>query len=165
MNKVIVVSDSHGLVEPLERIYDHFKHEVSVFLHCGDSELEEEHPIFKIYRTVRGNCDYENFPLVDRVRVAGYTILFTHGHHHSVKFNLDRLYFLGKENQADIVCFGHTHAPLVERSTDGLYILNPGSIKYNRSLKAIKECFVLIEFDEGVAIKFLDRDTFEVIEL
>ena len=118
MNRVIVVSDSHGLVKPLEDIYEHFKDSVQLFIHCGDSELSLDHPLVHIYETVKGNVDSSQFPFEKQFEIGGRRILVTHGHKQWVRMGLGRLIEFGRNKQADIVCYGHTHKPLY-REEDG----------------------------------------------
>lgn len=165
MKKVIVVSDSHGLLEPLERIYEQYKGKVDAFLHCGDSEFTTDHPIFEVYQSVKGNCDFEPFPHVHQVVVGQTRIVFTHGHKYHVKFSLNKLYSLGLAHEADIVCFGHTHRPTYEVMEDGMIILNPGSLKNNRGFSRIPECFALITIDQEIKVEFIDQATFRPLEL
>ena len=61
LKKILILSDSHGLVEPLETIK--YRHACDHYIHCGDSELETDHQVLNGYEIVRGNCDWNSsFP-------------------------------------------------------------------------------------------------------
>ena len=53
--------------------------------------------------------------------------MLTHGHHWSVKCDLDELKLGANEKEARIALYGHTHIAYTGYE-DGLYIMNPGSI-------------------------------------
>lgn len=164
MNRIIVVSDSHGLVQPLEAIYERYKDTVQAFIHCGDSELPMGHPLLEVYRTVKGNVDSEPFPMTLTVDIGGRKILVTHGHKQGVRFGLGRIREFGLANNADLVCFGHTHKPYF-RDHDGVWLLNPGSIRVNRGFRRIPESFALIEWDNDLKVTFIDVKTFESLDI
>jgi putative phosphoesterase len=60
------------------------------------------------------------------MEIAGKRILLTHGHLYGVKKGLLNLYYRGKEVEADLVVFGHTHAWTLEKMED-ILLFNPGS--------------------------------------
>jgi len=79
---------------------------------------------------VRGNCDSEvDQMLITYPMMADYTMIFADGRRfflsHGHLFNPDHLPPLSK---GDVFVSGHTHIPLAEKSSDGIFILNPGSI-------------------------------------
>lgn len=131
MTTIIVVSDSHGLTKDLEEIYFRHKDEAEYFIHCGDSGLDEDHPILAPYICVNGNCDYYGFSNEYLFKVEGLNILVVHGHYQKVKAKLDYLYKYAKEKNSDIVLYGHTHIPKISEYPDMLMI-NPGCILSNR---------------------------------
>ena len=71
MSKVLVVSDSHGLTKELEVIRERHLNDVDLMIHCGDSELMPDEKVMNGYLTVRGNCDFDNYPLETTTEVAG----------------------------------------------------------------------------------------------
>lgn len=77
---------------------------------------------------VPGNCDYSSMePFIAFTEECGKKIVLTHGHLHRAKYGLDDLKRLAKNNNADIVVYGHTHIRAVDYS-DGVYYINPGSL-------------------------------------
>ena len=57
--KYLVVSDSHGDKAILQKLVTAYAGKVDLMLHCGDSELPVTDEVFKYFKVVRGNCDYD----------------------------------------------------------------------------------------------------------
>ena len=79
---------------------------------------------------VRGNCDTEvdqmvlEFPIMAEYALIPFEdrmIFVTHGHH----FNAEQPPSL---MPGDILLHGHTHVPCWEKTADGIFIFNPGSV-------------------------------------
>ncbi len=129
--RILVVSDTHGNFRNFKKAVDDHK-SADVIIHCGDSrgEIEEIKMYYpnKAYVTVKGNCDLGSMLPLEEIRVFENKKLFiTHGHLYNVKMSLYPICCKAREENADIVIFGHTHNALCEYD-DGLYILNPGSL-------------------------------------
>mgnify|MGYP001168678578 CR=1 FL=1 len=139
--KILIVSDSHGLRKELKNLTE-LHADATSFIHCGDSELDHHAPELEAYRVVRGNCDYAPFPNQLLVEAGDERILVTHGHLYGVKNGLLRLKYVAQENEATIVCFGHSHVLGVEQ-VDRIWFMNPGSLRYPR-LKQ-KKTYLLLE--------------------
>ena len=143
----LVVSDIHGSMAGAKAFEDALNmHQPEAVLCLGDvlyhgprNDLparyapKEVIPLMNRYASkisaVRGNCDAEvdqmvlNFPLTadyNTFLLGRRRVFMTHGHIYSP----EHLPLLSK---GDIFLFGHTHIPLAEE-TDGIMILNPGSI-------------------------------------
>lgn len=135
MLRILVVSDSHGGCYTLGRVLD--KHtEVSAVIHLGDgaSDIEEFLPACRstVYQ-VAGNCDFcAAYPAEQEIRIGGVPLFFTHGHGYGVKHGLGRLEAEARRRGVKLAMFGHTHEPL-SRYEDGLYLLNPGSLRFGSS--------------------------------
>ncbi len=154
MTKIIVVSDNHGLGKELEDIYFKYKDETNYFIHCGDSEMDVNHPVLQKYKCVNGNCDDYAFPHEYVFTVENKKILVIHGHYHSVKYDLHALYLYAFDKGCDIVLFGHTHYPQAEYYEDILFI-NPGSILANRGIRGRSYAVVDINGDD-ITVKHYD---------
>src|SRR5699024_12836321 len=90
MNKILILSDNHGLKDELVEIKK--RHEVDHFIHCGDSELDVDAPELKGFLKVAGNCDDDvRFPEQQTTEVGDLCILIIHGHLHSMKRHLQTL--------------------------------------------------------------------------
>jgi putative phosphoesterase len=152
--KVLVVSDSHGqdlhIAMALDREWP-----IDAMLHLGDVQEDgdefglilagEEVPLY----LVRGNCDYDvSIPRVQILELAGHRILMTHGHEQSVSYGTRMLAETARENDCQIVIYGHTHRPEIDESVPGLLILNPGSITFPRQ-RGREKSYMILELEEG----------------
>ena len=134
MKKALVLSDSHGSLENVHLIMEKFQDIHTVF-HLGDL-VEDANEIKKNYRNVavelvRGNNDYKNVPHEKEVLFCGKKVLLTHGHRQRVNTGILSLNLWAKEKNADIVLFGHTHKPFLDKGA-GIVLFNPGSISLPR---------------------------------
>lgn len=127
--KVLIMSDSHGLTSEIDEIKKRHKDEVSLMLHCGDSELSFEDSELSSLRKVKGNCDFgSDFPDDIIEQLEGLSLYITHGHLYNVKATLMNLKYRALEVQANIVCYGHSHIAAAEM-IEGILFINPGSIR------------------------------------
>ena len=135
IDRILVFSDSHlqihGMQKALERHRD-----VERIIHLGDctQDVDDMKALYpeKAFFAVRGNCDYySDYPTEDFITVRGRKILFSHGHLLQVKYGLQTLKRYAREQNADVMLFGHTHVAYTEYE-DSLYIMNPGSISQPR---------------------------------
>ncbi|MFD2971394.1 metallophosphoesterase [Peribacillus deserti] len=140
--KAMIISDSHGLTEEL--IILKKKHtDVDVCIHCGDSELDISHESLASFELVRGNCDFDpQFPNAITKELLGLRFFITHGHLYNVKMTLMNLAYKAEEEQAEIVCFGHSHIAGSEMIGGRLFI-NPGSIRLPKGIH--EKTYVLLE--------------------
>ena len=60
---------------------------------------------------------------------------------------------VGLQNHADVVMFGHTHVPYLEK-TDDLILLNPGSISKPRTRMSQFPTYTVMEIREDGKIDF-----------
>ncbi len=143
--KIILVSDNHGLETPLKVIRER-NPDAYCFIHCGDSEMPE--PELRGYAHVRGNNDYyPNFPENLVIPIENHRIYVTHGHRDIGFYEYDRLAAKAKSRDCDIVMFGHTHM-YFDEVVDGIHLLNPGSLRYNRDLTPPCYMIIMITGDE-----------------
>ena len=137
--KCLCFSDSHGTTAYMKKALNlHPDAEVVFFLGDGLSDAEElMHNSARAWLFARGNCDYISevsgmfVKKLDSITLCGKKILFTHGDLYGVKYGTDGVKSLAREQNADIVLFGHTHIPFEKYLSDGdspIYLFNPGSI-------------------------------------
>ena len=128
--KIGVISDTHGYIdgclEKLKQIDN-----LNIVIHLGDyvrDALKIENELGKKVIYVKGNCDFsENNVEEDKlIEIEGKKIFITHGHLYSVKSDINRIFYRGKELDADMILFGHSHASMIIES-ENILILNPGS--------------------------------------
>ncbi|NSB17391.1 MULTISPECIES: metallophosphoesterase [Clostridium] len=145
---IAVVSDTHRMTKYINLAKGLIK-DADILIHLGDNiddaELLENTFKGKVY-AVAGNCDYSTkYPKESVIEVNGKKIFFTHGDLYGVKSSMNNIYYRGRELNADIVLFGHTHQQLVEKEDD-MILMNPGSI----SLPKFKgRCIGFINIDNN----------------
>ncbi len=126
--KILVFSDTHGSVETMYAVVQSQKPDAVI--HLGDclrdaTALRRLCPGLAI-ECVPGNCDgWTNHPDTIVKTYAGVKIFMTHGHRYGVKSSLLRACYAAREEQAQVLLYGHTHIPYCEQQED-LWILNPG---------------------------------------
>jgi uncharacterized protein len=120
-----LISDTHSLVRPA--VFEAL-HGVDLILHAGDiggrSVLDELGAIAPV-RAVYGNTDLAGDPSLEMsidLNVAGLTIHVSHGH----ELGSPTPERLLARYSADVIVYGHTHKPLIERSGTRL-VVNPGA--------------------------------------
>lgn len=162
--KVIVVSDSHGSKTEIQELMSKYNGKVDGFIHCGDSELSSNDPAMTGYLAVRGNCDMDSaYPELLTEVFDNVKILATHGHLYNVKMTLMNLHYKAKENNADMVFFGHSHQ-LGAEVIDGVLFVNPGSILLPRGRS--ERTYALIESrGKSITVKFFDQNHKEIVDL
>ncbi|WP_077327276.1 metallophosphoesterase [Virgibacillus siamensis] len=165
MNKVLIISDSHGLTTELTDIKS--RHPDVHMIHCGDSELDIDAPELEGFVKVGGNCDFDSrYPQEETVEINGLRFFIAHGHLHRVKSGLMTIAYRAMEENADVVCFGHTHIAGAEKSGN-LLLINPGSIRLPR-IRNMKT-YAILEWDtpEHVSVHFytLDGEAVEEISI
>lgn len=151
--EILVLSDSHGRSEILRNIIEHFGPRCDAVAFCGDGigdlcsalELTGKSKKFAacfppVAVFARGNGDYPDFPFGqgyiqvpqhETLKAAGMNILLTHGHAEGAYYGLERLSQAARENEADIVFYGHTHIA-ARHELDCSYFINPGSCAHPR---------------------------------
>jgi putative phosphoesterase len=119
-----LISDTHGLVRP--GIYAALDG-VELILHAGDvgdagvlTEIRAIAPVYAVY----GNTDAPGtgLPAAVDLDLAGLSVHMSHGHELGSPAPAS---LLARYN-ADVLVFGHTHKPLVERAGRRL-VVNPGA--------------------------------------
>lgn len=146
--KILIVSDTHrnedNLIEVLEK-----EKSLDLLIHCGDVEgAEYEIENYAGCKTVfvAGNNDFfSRLPREAQIQVENYTIWVTHGHNYYVNTNPDYIKREAKIKNVDIVMYGHTHRPVIEKM-EGLIAINPGSISYPRQ-EGRRPSYAILELD------------------
>ena len=131
--RIVIVSDTHGRADLLTEAMRQAGR-TDLLVHLGDGVRDcdaLEPPYGGEILQVRGNCDIASLEPADRlVPLDGGTLYLCHGHLLDAKHTLYRLWTRGREVEAALVCFGHTHQPLLDRQGE-LILLNPGSLRYS----------------------------------
>lgn len=144
--RLLVVSDSHGSVRNLREVLWRqealpVSQRAEVLLHLGDGACDPERaelPDGMTVLAVRGNCDgalAAELPVERTFSFAGFRILMAHGHTLGVKSGLVSAVAYAREEEADLLLFGHTHEPVARTVEAGalfgdkrLHVFNPGAL-------------------------------------
>lgn len=151
--KILIVSDTHGKHENLRKIIWNVS-PIDMLIHCGDTEGGEDR-IAEMAgcpcEIVAGNNDFfSQLPAECDFMLGRYKVWLLHGHNFYVSMGPEHLIEEARARGVDIVMYGHTHRPSVEL-TDGLYVVNPGSVSYPRQ-DGRKPSYIIMELDsEGEA--------------
>lgn len=148
---VLVISDTHGRRHAVERLLSRLSWRPSTVLFLGDglrdlsvitgSDRFADVSVF----AVAGNCDGSiifpsDEPEVRTVILGNLRVVMMHGHTFDVKWGLGEATAYAASREADVLLYGHTHAPYEkilpagEPLRDGtvlkkpLLIANPGSL-------------------------------------
>ena len=136
--KILVFSDSHRSLSGMYSAID--LHQPQQVIHLGDimSDAEEvaEHYPKLPFCLVPGNCDGWSIsvPVKKQIKLAGKSILLSHGHRWNVKSGYDAAIADARTVGADILLFGHTHVPVCRQLEDGLWMVNPGPARSSYGL-------------------------------
>lgn len=133
--RILVLSDSHGDVISLKMAIEAEKTaQAVIFLGDGTNDIEETQSLLRNKKTiiVGGNCDsaFAPYPKKAIDVFCGKKIYCTHGYAEHVKTGLQMLTTKANEEGCDIAVYGHTHTPFTSYE-NGLYIMNPGSVRQN----------------------------------
>ena len=131
MTKLLVLSDSHGGRDAIERILKAESKNIDALIFLGDGlrDLEQTLTLYPRLRAyaVAVNCDFGALePLGGLAAFDGVVVFYTHGHMSGVKYGLDTLSAAAAARGANVALFGHTHVPVAEQRGD-VFLFNPGS--------------------------------------
>jgi len=149
--RVLVVSDTHKKNENYFKLVE--RHKPDLVIHCGDAEGSEyaltecaECPV----QIVLGNNDFFSYlPREVELTLEGLKIWVTHGHNYYVSMGNEMLKREALARGADIVLYGHTHRPVVDKE-GSVTAVNPGSLSYPRQ-EGHKPSYIIMELKEGKA--------------
>lgn len=152
--KILVVSDTHRKNDIYVNIVK--LHKPDMVIHCGDAEGSEDFlteaadcPVY----IVPGNNDFFSIlPKEIELEVGNYKVWVTHGHNYYVSMGNEFIKHEAIARGVDIVCYGHTHRPSVERA-DEIIAVNPGSLSYPRQDNR-RPSYVIMEIDKKEQLHF-----------
>ena len=148
--KILAVSDTHGRDEKLEQVVEREK-PFDYLIHCGDVEGREffiEALADCPCTIVAGNNDFfSDLPREDEIVLEGHKIMVTHGHNYGVSMDLYGISEEAAARECEIVLFGHTHKPVIEKK-NGVLVINPGSVSFPRQ-EGRKPSYAILNLEEG----------------
>lgn len=149
--KVLVISDTHGRTDNLDRILPKLK-PLDQLIHLGDVgndadyiEVVAECPCC----FVAGNNDYfSDLPRERLIKISGVPIFLSHGHTYHVSMSKDFIRSAAMQREAQIALFGHTHVPYLEQGYS-LTLANPGSLSLPRQADHVPTYLLLYIAEDG----------------
>jgi putative phosphoesterase len=150
--RIGIISDTH-IRKNMDRIEDFLNSHlgnVDMIIHAGDyvssrvvSLLEQHKGFVGVWGNVDGENVREKLREKEIVRVLGHRIGIYHGHGEK-KTTLERSYEKFKDDNVDIIVYGHSHQPAIT-TKGGILMLNPGSLSSRRREKWFS--YILLELD------------------
>lgn len=124
--RIGLISDTHGRLR--SEVFDAFR-DVDRILHAGDigpldllTELEAVAPVSAVWGNTDGFEVRERVPEVVSLELDGRRVVVVHGHQTGAPTPAK---LRAAHPEADIIVYGHTHRPLVDRATS--LVVNPGA--------------------------------------
>lgn len=149
--KILIVSDTHRKNENYFKALDIVRPDMVI--HCGDAEGSEyalaeaaDCPV----QIVLGNNDFFSYlPRELDLEIGPFKVWVTHGHNYYVSMGNEVIKREAVIKGADIVIYGHTHRPVVDRK-GRVIAVNPGSLSYPRQ-EGRRPSYVVMEVEGGKA--------------
>jgi len=129
--KIVVVSDTHGNANLLEKVIDDCS-PFDMIIHCGDgvkdicsADIPGNSTVLKVMGNtdINSGCDADD--IITEI-IFDKTVMVTHGHQFEVKSGLKRLMREAINFNAYVVLFGHTHEQFFLNGVPLLF--NPGNL-------------------------------------
>ncbi len=156
--KVLIVSDTHRKNDNYFRVLR--LQNPDLVIHCGDAEGSEyalteaaDCPV----QIVLGNNDFFSYlPRELDLKLGSFKVWVTHGHNYYVSMGNQIIKQEAAAKGADIVLYGHTHRPVVDKSS-GIIAVNPGSLSYPRQ-EGRSPSYAVMEGEKvDIRIEYLER--------
>lgn len=155
MKTAIIISDSHGNMDGVKKLYPLFS-ENDFIIHLGDTSADAvkiADNFAKKTVIINGNCEFFKCGEDERVlEIEGVKIFACHGHKYGVKQTYSLLAKRAKELGCTVALYGHTHIPEI-KEVDGITLVNPGTLnRYSQNTY----CFMTVHGD---------KTTFTIVEI
>ncbi|WP_420796266.1 metallophosphoesterase [Clostridium botulinum] len=129
-----VISDTHmdKHTSKIEKFIDKCFKDVDLIIHLGDftsprvlEKIKKKKKVIGVWGNNDRNGLRQELKEKEIVILNGYKVGLFHGHG-TEKNTLDRIYSIFKDDNVDIILFGHSHQPMIKTKNKTL-IINPGS--------------------------------------
>ena len=146
MKKILILSDTHGNYEILQRVLNK-ETDADMIFHLGDNyeDLDDfgyltgNAEIFKVPGIFHPGYLDKSIPGILKVDLLGWDFLLVH--------NVDDV--LDRKLDADIVFYGHTHQWKIQKLNHAFFI-NPGHLK-DLQHKNRPATYCILKFNENIA--------------
>lgn len=129
----MIVSDTHKMNDNYFQVLECRKPDLVI--HCGDAEGSEyaltEAADCPVHIVLGNNDFFSCLPRELMLDIGSYRVWVVHGHNYYVSMGNENIRREAAARGADIVMYGHTHKPAVDREGDVIAV-NPGSLSYPR---------------------------------
>lgn len=146
--KILIVSDTHKKNDTYLNLLR--LHKPDMVIHCGDAEGAEylltEAADCPVHIVLGNNDFFSSLPRELELEIGKYKVWVTHGHNYYVSMGNETIKQEAVARGMDIVCYGHTHRPVVDRDDD-IIAVNPGSLSYPRQENR-RPSYVIMEIDK-----------------
>lgn len=152
--RVLIVSDTHKQNDTYFRVLE--KQKPDMVIHCGDAEGSEyaltEAAACPVHIVLGNNDFFSDLPRELMLDIGPYKVWVVHGHNYYVSMGNERLKQEAEVRGADVVLYGHTHRPVVDRGKN-IIAVNPGSLSYPRQ-EGHRPSYVVMELDKKNELYF-----------
>ena len=150
MKTIVVLSDTHRNLDPLDKIARVLA-ECDYIIHLGDM-ASDAREIARLYPektfVIAGNNDFYGGESEIVLDVEQRRIFACHGHRYGVKHGTEELVAAARERGCDIALYGHTHEADVHEE-EGVLVVNPGCM--TRYTPTPTYCYLVIVGKKAVA--------------
>lgn len=147
--RVLIISDTHRKNDNYLNVLQKLG-KLDLVIHLGDVEGSEyiiQEAAGCPVEFVAGNNDYfSDLPSEKTLQIGKYHVMITHGHRYYIGMGSEMLKKEAVAQGADIVMYGHTHRPVIDKS-DEIIAINPGSLSYPRQENR-KPSYIVMELDD-----------------
>lgn len=155
MEKILIVSDTHGRVRNLQTVVERVG-KIDLMLHLGDVEggaaLIEKMVSCPVVM-IAGNNDFmSGLDSEKEIEIGKYRVFMTHGHRYHVHYSYEWVAEEAETRGCQIALCGHTHVPAIEYF-GGITVVNPGSLTLPRP-STRKPSYVLMDIDRFGDVHF-----------
>ena len=150
--RYLVISDTHGAIDAAERVF-HQQNElnkIDAIIHLGDYYRDAmalarrlDVPVTALKGNMDGSFSHDDYQILE---TSFGKIYLAHGHMESVKYSNREILYKADAMGCKAVFYGHTHVPYYDAS-EGLYVLNPGSL--GRPAGGRKGSYALVTIEEN----------------
>ena len=156
--KVLIVSDTHRRHGNLETVLENVG-KMDLLIHLGDAEGSERfisewvNPECQMEMVLGNNDFFSGLPRELLLDIGCYKVWVTHGHNYYVSMGNETLKREAVARGVDIVFYGHTHRPVIDREENRIIAVNPGSLSYPRQ-EGRRPSYALMELDQKGEARF-----------
>ncbi len=157
--KYLVIADTHSNIENVEGVLRLVREKIDGILHAGDGIRDFAYvknlKIPQVF-AARGNIDsVTHIPYLAVFEIMNIKLALTHGHLFSIETIIDEMVALGKQEQASLVVFGHTHIPF-HKKKENIELVNPGSLGKPRGFWGPSFALLEITDDSSIDVRYFE---------